>query len=83
MYREFRFVRPHRVHRSPEETVAVWRRRTRSFAFATVGWLAVALIAELSDEATFSLVSLAAAVASAVAVVKGLILIRRNSRPLA
>jgi len=80
VYREFRFVKPHRVHRSPEETVVVWRRRSRSFARATVLWLAAALAAELSHETTLSLVSFAAAVASAAAVVKGLVLVRRNSR---
>jgi hypothetical protein len=79
VYRQFRFVKPHRVHRSPQETVTVWRRRVRSFAFATVAWLVVALSSALANEMTLSLVSFAAGVFSGAAVVKGLILIRRNS----
>ena len=81
VYRQFRFVKPHRVHRSPQDTVAVWKRRVRSFSFATVAWLVVALSAAVADETTLSIVSLAAGILSGAAVVKGLVLIRRNSLP--
>ena len=79
VYRQFRFVKPHRLRRAPQDTVTVWRRRVRSFSFATIAWLVVALSSALAHETTLSVVSLAAGVLSGAAVVKGLVLIRRNS----
>lgn len=78
-YRTFKFVRPTRVVRSPEDTVAVWRPRVRQYAVATAGWLVIAVVfAMAGDGALVVGLSVAAAVLSAAVTVKAALLVRRN-----
>lgn len=78
-YRTFRFVRPTRVVRSPEDTIAVWRPRLRQYAFATAGWLLIAIVFAMTGGGALVVgLSLAAAVLSAAVTVKAAVLVRRN-----
>lgn len=78
-YRSFRFVRPTRVVRSPDETVAVWRPRVRQYAVAAAGWLVVAVVFAVTGGGGLVVgMSSAAALLSALVAVKGVVLVSRN-----
>jgi hypothetical protein len=78
-YRTFRLVRPTRVVRSPEETIAVWRPRLRQYAIAAAGWLVIAIVFAMTGGGALVVgLSLAAAVLSGMVTVKAAVLVRRN-----
>lgn len=78
-YRTFTFVRPTRIVRSREDTVAVWRPRVRQYAFATAAWLVIAIVFAMTQAGTMVVgLSLAAAVLSAMVTVKAAVLVGRN-----
>jgi hypothetical protein len=77
-YRSITFVRPHRVVRSPEDTVTVWRARGRNNAVMAVTWLVLALVfARTGEGGAPVILALVAAVLFGLVVVKAAILVRR------
>ena len=81
-YTQFRFVRPHRVHRTPAESAAVWRARLPRYRSMAVVWaLATAVWAATDGPTAFVTVITAAACLLTVAVcIKAVVLIRRGDR---
>jgi hypothetical protein len=78
-YRTFRLVRPTRVVRSPQETVAVWRPRMRTYAVAAVGWIAIAAaFARSGDHGAVVDLPVAAAVLCALVAAKAAVLVNRH-----
>lgn len=78
-YRKVTFVRPHRVVRSPEETVAVWRARGRRFAVMAASWLVIAVLFATGGDGGLAVgLAVAASVLSALVVVKAVVIVARN-----
>jgi hypothetical protein len=82
VYRQFRFERPHRVRRTPQDSAAVWRARLPRFLLMTGCWAVAALSWLASDgaTATVTIVTAAAFVLNLAVCVKALVLIRRDGR---
>jgi hypothetical protein len=82
VYRQFRFVRPHRVRRTPQESAAVWRARLPRFLLMTGCW-ALATLSWLASDgatATVTILTAAALVLNLAVCAKAVVLIRRGDR---
>ena len=79
-YRRVTFVRPRRVVRSPEDTVAVWRARGRNYAVMAAGWLVITVVFATSGDGALAVgLALAASLLSALVVLKAFVIVARNS----
>src|SRR3954447_17333838 len=74
---QFRFVRPHRVHRTPADSAAVWRGRLPRYRSMAVVWALVTMVWAATDGPTalVTVLSAAACVLTLAVCLKAVVLI--------